>query len=274
MLRIVKRVGPILVMVSTLLLLFPCYCFTKATPTGTFDVFAPTANSVPSVKSTVLYPNEVKKLDGLVAHLMEDGAWVSTQGFLNPSYDNYWPPYSNRSAFPPANATMLSISMLTIIRCQVPRSFQMHLVFTIGDTSFNYFSGWLWAGPTDQAFTFNITTNLVTYGKEKAWDYFTIFLDAGPAAGGKSLYVDYLGISALWTWPGPPAGPGGTGYSSAPIDVIGLMGMTGFIGMIGIPAISIWMFRRDGGSKIYAAVMALVAFLVCFGFFLASINGG
>ena len=57
-------------------------------------------------------------------------------------------------------------------------------------------------------------------------------------------------------------------------DVIGLMGMTGFIGMIGVPAASIWMLRRDGGSKIYIGVMALATFTFCFGIFYASINGG
>lgn len=272
--QVLKRATLILVLVSTLFLLFPCYSFSKATPTGTFDVYAPTANSVPSVKSTVLYPNEVKKLDGLSSYLMEEGAWISTMGFLNPIYDNYWPPYSNRSAFPPANATVLSVSILTIIRCPLPRSFQIHLVFTIGETSFNYFSGWLWAGATDQAFAFNVTANLIAYGKETDWNYFTVFLDAGPAVGGKSLYVDYLGISALWTWPGPPSGPGGEGYTSLPLDVTGTMGMIGFIGMIGVPAASIWFLKRDGGSKIMIGVSALVAFTVCFGFFLASINGG
>jgi hypothetical protein len=52
------------------------------------------------------------------------------------------------------------------------------------------------------------------------------------------------------------------------------MGMTGFIGMIGVPAATIWFLKHDGGSKIYAGVTALIAFTVCFGFFLASINGG
>lgn len=92
-------------------------------------------------------------------------------------------------------------------------------------------------------------------------------------------YLDYLGIYYTWSGPDPPINetviPGGDvpGTYSTP-DVIGLMGMTGFIGMIGVPAASIWFFRQDGGSKIYAAVTALVAFTVCFGLFYASINGG
>jgi hypothetical protein len=58
------------------------------------------------------------------------------------------------------------------------------------------------------------------------------------------------------------------------ISVLGLMGITGFVGMIGVPAASIYFLRRDGGSKIYVGVMALVGMTVCFGFFLAAINGG
>lgn len=269
--RILRRSAPVLALVSVLLLLTPCYGFTRATPTGTFDVFAPTASSIPSVKSTVLHPDEVMKLDGISAYLIEDGAWISTHGFLNPSYDNYWPPYSNRSAFPPANATILSVSLLAILRCPVPRLFQMHLVFTVGGTSFNYFSGWLTAGTTDQAFTFNVTVNLVAYGYEDDWDYFTVFLDAGYYPG-KSLYVDYLGISALWTWPGGPGGPGGEGYAPSPVDVPGIMGITGFIGMIAVPAAGVWVFRKDGGSKILAAMGVLVAFLVCFALFLGAMG--
>lgn len=92
--------------------------------------------------------------------------------------------------------------------------------------------------------------------------------------------MDYLGIYCLWSGPDPeeyeivlPGEEGAGGPFTTP-DVIGLMGMTGFIGMIGVPAASIWFFKQDGGSKIYAAVTALVAFTVCFGLFYASINGG
>jgi hypothetical protein len=91
--------------------------------------------------------------------------------------------------------------------------------------------------------------------------------------------LDYLGIYYMWSGPDPPEesqmNPGEytPGVMEIP-DVMGLMGITGFIGMIGIPAASIWFLRRDGGSKIHAGVMALIGFTVCFGFFLASINGG
>lgn len=91
--------------------------------------------------------------------------------------------------------------------------------------------------------------------------------------------LDYLGIYYIWSGPDPPEesqiGPDEytPGIMEIP-DVMGLMGIFGFVGMIGIPPASIWFLRRDGGSKIHAGVMALIGFTVCFGFFLASINGG
>jgi len=94
-------------------------------------------------------------------------------------------------------------------------------------------------------------------------------------------YLDYLGLYYIWSGPDPPEEettpydedePGIMG--SLMPDVTGLMGITGFIGMIGVVPASIWLFRRDGGSKIHAGVMALIGFTVCFGFFLASIQGG
>jgi hypothetical protein len=260
-----------LLMLSTTFAILPV----KATPTGTFDVFAPTAYTCPSVQSTVLYPGNAMKLDGSVAILADSGAWISSQGFLNPSYNNYWAPYSNRSAFPPANATILSVSMLTIVRCQVPRPFMMNLVFTVGSYSFSYYSNWFNAAQTDTAYTFNVTSNLVAYGLQNQWGNFTVFVNT-EFNYGKALYVDYVGILGLWTWPGPSVGPGGSGTSGEFVgpDAMGLIGIMGFIGMLGIPAASIWFFRRDGGSKVIAGVTTLVAFTVCFGLFYASINGG
>lgn len=91
--------------------------------------------------------------------------------------------------------------------------------------------------------------------------------------------LDYLGLNYVWSGPDPPE-EAQTPYDDPGVigplipDVNGLMGITGFIGMIGVPPASIWFFKRDGGSKIYAGVMALVSFTVCFGLFYASINGG
>jgi hypothetical protein len=92
---------------------------------------------------------------------------------------------------------------------------------------------------------------------------------------GKALYVDYVGLDYIWT-NSTTAGGGDpeTEFGVMNLDVSGMMGIVGFVGMVGVPAASIWFFRHDGGSKIYIGVMALVAFTVCFGFFLGSINGG
>lgn len=279
MFRIIKRFAPMLVLVSAFLVMFPCYSFTKATPSGTFDVYAPTAYEVASTNGVILYPNEAKRLDGTVAMVTGDGgAWVATRYFTNPLYSNYWSPYSNRSAFAPANATFLSVSMIAIARCQIPRTFQLTAISTVGTTYTSTKSSWYNAGTTDQAFTYNITAFLTSNGVLGNWTNSTtaIYLQADDDSYGRAIYVDYVGLSFNWRYAnGSSSGPGGSGEGTFRTpDVIGLMGMTGFIGMIGVPAASIWMFRRDGGSKIYFGVMALVTFTVCFGLFYASINGG
>jgi len=93
-----------------------------------------------------------------------------------------------------------------------------------------------------------------------------------------SLQVDYVGIMYNWT-AGPssnegtdliPPGTAQLGYMSP----IGMIGTFGFIGMIATPPAAVWFYRKNGGSKIYFGVMALVTFTLSFGLFLGSINGG
>lgn len=279
MFHVMKRFAPILVLVSVFLVMFPCYGFTKATPTGVFDLYAPTAYEIASTRGSVLYPNEALKLDGTSAILYGDAVtWVATRNFINPIYANYWPPYSNRSAFAPANATFLSVSMMAVVRCPIPRLFELTAISTVNGVYTSISSPWYTATQTAQAYTVNITAFLVSNGVLGNWtnSSTSIYVSTTDDSYGKSIYVDYAGIICLWSWSGPPGPPGGAGESGqfTMPDVIGLMGMTGFIGMIGVPAASIWMLRRDGGSKIYVGVMALAAFTFCFGIFYASINGG
>ena len=92
-----------------------------------------------------------------------------------------------------------------------------------------------------------------------------------------AFLVDYIGLKYQWQYEPfagwddeEEAGP----FLSVIKNPIVLLGAVGFIGMIGVVPASIWFFRRDGGSKIYFGVMALVTFTVCSGFFLASIQGG
>lgn len=85
------------------------------------------------------------------------------------------------------------------------------------------------------------------------------------------LYVDYVGIRYGWNYSEPAAGEGYT-FDTGALSITGTMGMVGFIGMVAIPGAAVWFYRRDGGSKLYAGVMALVAFVFCLGLFLASIG--
>jgi len=90
--------------------------------------------------------------------------------------------------------------------------------------------------------------------------------------------LDYVGVFYLWSGPDAPEEeqiiPGDEPGELVLPDVIGVIGITGFIGMIATPPAAVWFYRKNGGSKIYFGVMALVTFTVCSGFFLASINGG
>jgi len=264
------------------LLAIPALPPVKATPFGVFDVFAPTA--LDAEGWSVDWQENAKKLDSSPAGLAETASYVTTQNFVDPTYQNYWAPYSNRSAFPPGNATFLTISMITVLRCQVTRSFTLGAIIGNGTPPWDlhnyidvYYTTQSWS-----LYSYNLTIPFSDYGIFEHWNTSEIMITvrAGLVAGGHCIYVDYVGLSYTWEYanesgigPGGPGGPG-TEFNVANLDVPGLMGIFGFVGMIGIPAASIWFFRQDGGSKIYAGVMALVAFTVCFGLFYGSINGG
>lgn len=268
--------------------MFPCYSFAKATPYGSFDVYAPTAD----LKGwhDVLYGSgdQAKKLDGLYAYVTGMGSYIQSQDFISTSYNNYWSPYSNRSAFPPNNATILGVSIMAVARCAVTKPFTLQIVYGDAPSIDSLLSPMFYATTTDQVFSYNITADMISEGIITAWnasilkstisdEWFYVQLYSWADTGIFVLYVDYVGISYIWCYPAggedTEFGDGESGVFTMP-DVTGLMGMTGFIGMIGVPAASIWFFRQDGGSKIYAGLTALVAFTVCFGLFYASINGG
>lgn len=123
----------------------------------------------------------------------------------------------------------------------------------------------------------NLETNW-TPAMVKSHSLYTFITSTDHSLSETSLQVDYVGIMYNWTagpstyeGAGPiPPGTAVLGY----ISPIGLIGIFGFVGMVATPPVAVWLSRRDGGSKIYAAVMALVTFTVCFGLFYGSINGG
>ena len=255
-------------------MLTPCYGFTKATPEGVYDVFAPTAYESNGVDT--LHIDYAKMLDGSPAMLQGTGAYVLISNFTDPYHYNYWSPYSNRSAFPPANATILTVSIISIVRCGVARPFIMSVIFGEGSNYSSTQSPIYNAGVNDQLYTYNITDEMTEHGILTNWSTssFTVYVIAGEG-GTHALYVDYVGLSYTWAYPGEDeGGTGGPGWTpgAAAIDVPGIMGITGFIGMIAVPAAGVWVFRKDGGSKILAAMGVLVAFLVCFALFLGAMG--
>jgi len=258
-------------------------------PAEVVRVFAPTAYGM-MVFGGYYGELNIKKLDNTPAAIGYgvDNAYASTHYFENPSYQNYWAPYDNRSNFPPDNATILSVSMVAVIWCQVPRQFRLYMYLFNGTDETISYGNYENAAMAATLYSYNITTVTTwnaTMLKADIGDpqhgflspdftlAFYVQLYGGPT--NKAVYIDYIGLDYIWT-NSTTAGGGGseTDFAVMNLDVSGMMGIVGFIGMIGVPAASVWFFRRDGGSKIYFGVMALVAFTVCFGFFLGSINGG
>lgn len=259
-----------------LLLIIPAMPLVKATgPAEVVRVFAPTAYGGGN-HGTIFGLLQAGKLDGSPEAIMDEGDWVRSNHFTNPSYVNYWTPYANRSNFPPNNATILSISMIAIVWCQIPRSFSLNLEFWNG-TGYEYYYGGGWnAAWTAQLYTHNVTSDR-NWTASDITDItnhtLSVSVTIGPTST-KAVYIDYVGIDYIWT---NSTTSGGTGGESAlnvvSIDVPGIMGIFGFVGMIAVPAASIWFYRRDGGSKVATAIIALVAFLICFGMFFGVLNG-
>lgn len=123
-------------------------------------------------------------------------------------------------------------------------------------------------------------TNLETWtpAMVKSHSLYTFITSTDASTSYSSLQVDYVGIMYNWTagptdYEGSDFIPPGTAQLGF-ISPIGMIGIFGFAGMVATPPVAVWLSRRDGGSKIYAGVMALVTFTVCFGLFYGSINGG
>jgi len=270
------------------LLMAPAMPVARATdPDEVVRTFAPTAYGS-SCYGGGYGPLKGKMLDRdpVPLGLSIDGAFVATWGFQSTSYLNYWNPWQNRSNFPPNNASILSVSMIAIVWSQIARNFDLECriegpINTTSIQSPTYTTAPL--GSEGVLFSYNITslyynwtpTLVKSTAAQGQIGSLTIILSARQPTN-KVIYVDYVGLDYIWT-NATTAGGGGpeTEFGVMNLDVPGLMGIFGFVGMMAVPAASIWFFRHDGGgSKIYVGVMAFVAFTVCFGLFLGSINGG
>ena len=258
--------------ILSLIMLTPSYGTVKATWNGVHDVNAPTAKN--TTQSDYAYGAGLgKKLDGLPIYLNSAGR-LTTSDFTDPNYAQFLPFYGNRSDFPPDGALILHVHISWYAQGSSYTFYVVYLEQFIGGVYTSiYTSSWIWGTGSWNYWESHINET-VAWTASNLTDP-TEFRVGLLVLGGPGLLVDYLGFRYLWT-EGPPIPPGGgeIGGAFTMPDVIGLVGITGFIGMIGVPAASIWLFRRDGGSKIYAAVMALVAFIFCAGLFLGSINGG
>ena len=89
-----------------------------------------------------------------------------------------------------------------------------------------------------------------------------------------SIYADYIGIEYVWTmdpgWNYSP--PGSSNFTMSPLSIPGAFGTIGFIGMTIAPAYAIMQWRKGGEDRIPRFVMSIVAMLVFFTLFLASLG--
>ena len=273
------RLTPIILSVALVLMLaMPMLPSIRATPADeVVRTFAPTAIDFYSMGA--YNPEYAKKLDGGSGAIAADYGSITTENHFDPDYASYWSPWENRSNFPPAPATILSVSVISVVHCQIARTYAIRLSINLpGEASHTFYSPSYSASWADTLQSYNVTADLAAIGMlvPANWSAATVstYLITDLSYG-KALYVDYIGLDYSWT-NGTGWGGGGaeTELNVGGIDVPGIMGIFGFVGMIAVPAVSIWFYQRDGGSKIATAIIALVGFLVCFGMFFGVINGG
>lgn len=240
-----------------------------------FTVFGPTAkdgdSSGESYGST-----DPRKLDGL-NNCFPGPGYVITTDFTSYSYSEYWNPYSNRTNFPSDNATIYSVHLLTVLYCPPSRSFCMMLGIWNETTGFYdgvATSGWITGqGSPTRAYEYNVTTaiswNATILKNETYVSVWFITLDSG-----SPIYVDYIGLNYTWQWNDTWSPPGGSATTAMSIlSITGLLGIFGFGSMIAAPAVGIWFYRQDGGSKIITTIGVICMFTVGFALFMGSIAG-
>ena len=242
-----------------------------------------------------LYANETATLGGLLnpPGYGYSSQWIQTQGFTTGVWNNQY--HTARDISLPPNTASIFLVYIDV-RWQDPNPIwggdgATDIPDYKAGFSLDAGSTWTWTAfhsariadgtPADDCWdSINITTLATWTPQILKSSNFCVKMVVYSYESIPLVYydLDYLGIYYLWSGPDAPEEeqiiPGDEPGELVLPDVIGVIGITGFIGMIGVPATAVWFFRRDGGSKIYFGVMALVAFTVCFGFFLASIQGG
>jgi hypothetical protein len=257
--------------------------YVEATPYGVFDVFAPTALSTLPLGYSY-GPDRAMKLDGLAIALISGSpgtSGVSTQNFTSSSYIGFWPPYSNRSAFPASNATILSVSMIAVAYVPVGATIQMFAMHDVNGTYYSFHNGPEVSGSywTFQEFEYDLTDD---YSWNASMLTSTTFLRIVLMAygSGTSVYVDYVGLSYTWQYgPAPPAGGGwnpfGFGSSWMSSIFIVTLGGVGFIGMIAYPGVAIYSYKSKD-EKLNSVVGFIIgeALFICMLWFALSVLTG
>jgi len=289
------KLGQYLVVVTTLTLIFalpitPLYISAQATTPLTVRVFAPSAHYQETFQNTNGWPGNANYLDQNLIGITADVSYIVTANFHNPWYSDYWAPYTNRSTFPPDDATIVSISMVAIARSTTgSRPFTLHASYTDATTATTttVHAPQFWTTPTTfihgnplyhtTLFTFNMTASFATVFSHWNATMLTnntseLKISVTPDTGGTNIiYFDYIGLDYTWTSSLPGAQVPFSGKALGIPSAMGIFGIIGFAGMIALPAAGIWMARRSDEPRMLFGLKLMLAFVVCLGLFLASI---
>lgn len=244
-------------------------------------VFGPTAISYDCTDPTyfmglqiggVMGPNYTTKLDGINA-LMIEGSWLRTWDFTSTDVAQYWDPYSNRTDFPPNNATIEWVAIEFVgyvapgsqssLHLRLDENVSGNLRHVIGEFSFMAMTF-----PTQHQFD---VTNYYDWTPAVLNNHSLISanLSVSMVIGGSLLAVDYLGLNYRWYYneSAPPNPPSGPAFPKLTINISAIFGMVGFIGMIGTLPVAVWYYRQTERSRIEVAVYALIIFCIFFALF-------
>lgn len=182
----------------------------------------------------------------------------------------------------PDNATITAIWVIVVFHGANPQVGTMWLKFT---TDGSTWSGPLYVTQDATMSIMNAWSNNIT--AQRAWTP-SMVKSANLGASFSTLItietgnflVDYLGFYYSYTVPygggyiPPGEVPPVTNETINPLTIpspIALFGIIGFVGMIATPAAGIWFARRSDEPKMVIGIQVMIAFVVCFGLFLAGI---
>lgn len=175
---------------------------------------------------------------------------------------------------PPVNATITSVFFTAVVSTRYYRNYSLSYGFD-GIYGTNWFhEHWFEITPMGFPYYFINTywniTSYETWGREVLMSPYMAVRLFSDDRGTTPLMIDYIGIQYNWTLPEEEEA-NETGVIS-PLSITGVFGVVGVLGMIAVVPASIWLYRRDGGSKIIAGIVALGTFMFCATLFIASLG--